>query len=156
MLRNGTTEDAPAIAGIWHHGWRDGHLGHVPRQLVKARTEESFHAQAAERAEEATVAVVDGKIAGFVIVVDDEVEQLYVSASERGTGVAQALIAEAERQVRANGYSTGWLAVVAGNRRARAFYENVGWHDEGPFEYAAATANGPIAVPCHRYTKPFR
>jgi GNAT superfamily N-acetyltransferase len=66
--------------------------------------------------------------------IDDEVEQVYVAAPHRGTGVAGVLMREAERQVRANGHSKGWLAVVAGNARARAFYERAGWHDEGPFE----------------------
>jgi RimJ/RimL family protein N-acetyltransferase len=62
-------------------------------------------------------------------------------------------MAEAERQVSANGHDKAWLAVVAGNRRARAFYERAGWRDEGAFDYAAATERGPVAVPCHRYTK---
>jgi GNAT superfamily N-acetyltransferase len=153
ILRQGNREDASAIAEIWHLGWRDGHLGFVPQELVEARTEESFRARAAERAGETTVAVVGGVIAGFVIVVDDEVEQVFVSPPHRGTGVARQLISEAERQVRANGHSTAWLAVVAGNARARAFYERVGWHDGGPFVYEAAGENGPIDVPCHRYTK---
>jgi hypothetical protein len=43
--------------------------------------------------------------------------------------------------------------VVPGNARARRFYERNGWIDEGPFDYTAATENGPISVPCHRYTK---
>ena len=62
------------------------------------------------------------------------------------------LISEAERQVSANGYARSWLAVVAGNARARA-YERAGWRDEGPFDYAAGAEGGTIAVPCHRYTK---
>jgi hypothetical protein len=57
----------------------DGHLGLVPRELVEARTDESFRARAWERIREMTLAVVDGAIAGFVLVVDDEVEQVYVS-----------------------------------------------------------------------------
>jgi GNAT superfamily N-acetyltransferase len=87
------------------------------------------------------------------MVVGDEVEQVYVAAGHRGTGVAATLIREAEAQVRANGHDTAWLAVVAGNTRARAFYERAGWVDEGPFDYAAAAEDGPIAVPCRRYTK---
>ena len=87
------------------------------------------------------------------MVVDDEVEQVYVSALHRGTGVAAVLMAEAERRVRENGHRKAWLAVVAGNARARAFYERTGWHDEGPFDYTAAAEDGPITVPCHRYTK---
>ena len=153
ILRRGTGRDAGAVADVWQLGWRDGHLGLVPEELVEARTDESFRARAAERVKEMTVAVVDGEVAGFVLVVGDEVEQVYVSASHRGTGVAEALMAEAERQVRANGHTTAWLAVAAGNARALAFYERAGWRDEGPFDYAAATAGGSIAVPCRRYTK---
>jgi GNAT superfamily N-acetyltransferase len=153
-LRPGKREDAGEVAEIWRLGWRDGHLGFVPEELVEARTDDSFRARAAERVDDTTVAVVDGGIAGFVMVVDDEVEQVYVAAAHRGTGVAGALMREAERQVRASGHSKAWLAVVAGNARARAFYERAGWQDEGPFEYAATAENGPIAVPCHRYTKP--
>ena len=99
------------------------------------------------------MATVEGAVAGFVMLVEDEVEQVYVSAAHRGTAVAAALLGEAERQVSANGHRRAWLAVVAGNARARAFYERTGWRDEGPFDYAAATADGTIAVPCRRYAK---
>jgi len=99
------------------------------------------------------VATVDGTVAGFIMVMGDEVEQVYVSAAHRGTGVADVLMGEAERQVRANGHRKSWLAVVAGNARARAFYERAGWRDEGPFDYSAVTEREPILVPCRRYTR---
>jgi hypothetical protein len=44
------------------------------------------------RARSTRVATADGAIAGFVIVVGDEVEQVYVAAAFRGTGVANVLI----------------------------------------------------------------
>jgi ribosomal protein S18 acetylase RimI-like enzyme len=152
-LRKATRKDADDVAGIWHLGWQDGHLGSVPQELVDARTEASFRSRAAERIGDTTVATVDGVVAGFVMVVDDEVEQVYVSASYRGTGIAAVLLEEAERRVDANGHDQAWLAVVAGNTRARAFYERSGWHDEGQFDYAAAAEGGPVSVPSHRYTK---
>jgi GNAT superfamily N-acetyltransferase len=151
-LRRGRADDADAVAELWRLGWRDGHLGFVPPELVEARTDESFRARAAERIGEMTVAVVADEVAGFVLVVDDEVEQVYVSASHRGTGVAGALLSEAERQVRANGHTEAWLAVVAGNARARAFYDRAGWRDQGPLDYAAVGEDGTIAVPSRRYT----
>jgi ribosomal protein S18 acetylase RimI-like enzyme len=152
-LRAARAEDAGDIAEIWRRGWRDGHLGFVPRELVDVRTEASFRTRASERISDTTVATVDGAVVGFVMVVDDEVEQVYVSAPYRGTGVAKVLIGEAERQVGANGHRKTWLAVAAGNGRARAFYERAGWVDEGPFDYWAAAEGGAIAVPCRRYTK---
>jgi GNAT superfamily N-acetyltransferase len=152
-LRAARAEDARDIAEIWQLGWQAGHLGFVPQELVDVRTEASFQTRAAQRIPDTTVATVDGTVVGFVMVVDDEVEQVYVSAAHRGTGAAKVLIAEAERQVKANGHGKAWLAVVAGNARARAFYERAGWVDEGPFDYLAATEDGTVAVPCRRYTK---
>src|SRR6266496_583754 len=175
-VRPARPEDAAAVADIWFHGWRDGHLGNVSEELVAIRTDESFGRRAAERTGDTTLATVDDEVAGFVMVVDDEVEQVYVSSRHRGTGVAGTLLAEAERLVALNdrepcplvavqrdetfrfgeqraGHERAWLAVVEGNARARRFYERNGWTDEGPFDYPAQSADGPIPVPCRRYVK---
>ena len=154
VIRPATSHDAPAVAAIWRDGWRDGHLGLVPDALVAVRTDESFDTRAVDRVGDTTVAVVGDEVAGFVMVVDDEVEQVYVSSRHRGAGVADVLLAEAERQVRENGHAAAWLAVADGNARARSFYERAGWRDEGGFDYAAAVENGSsVAVPCRRYVK---
>ncbi len=152
-LRGALPENVPTIAEI---------LGHVPEvtvapseipELIEARHEDSFRTRAAQRVNDTTVALVEGQIAGFVMVVDNEVEQIYVSALHRGEGVADMLMADAERRIKDAGYSSAWLAVVAGNARARRFYERCGWSDGGQFEYAAAGDHGPIPVPSHRYVK---
>jgi ribosomal protein S18 acetylase RimI-like enzyme len=145
--------DAAAIARIWHQGWQDGHLGNVPDALVAVRTEESFTTRAAERIGDTVVATVDGALAGFVMIAGDEVEQVYVADEHRGAGVAATVLAEAEKRIAGNGYRRAWLAVAPGNGRARRFYERSGWADEGRFDYQAATADGPVSVSCHRYTK---
>jgi GNAT superfamily N-acetyltransferase len=152
-IRPARPDDAEAVAAIWYAGWGDGHLGHVPDELVAIRTKESFWTRAAERVADTTVAVVGDEVAGFVMVVGDEVEQVYVSRDHRGSGVAGVLLTEAEQQVKSNGHAEAWLAVVTGNARARRFYERSGWSDAGAFDYPAATDSGPIPVPCHRYTK---
>jgi GNAT superfamily N-acetyltransferase len=154
VIRPAEPGDAAAVAEIWHSGWRDGHLGHVPDELVRVRTDESFRLRAADRVGDTTVAVVDGEVAGFIMVAGDEVEQVYVAAAHRGKGVADALLAEAERQVRENGHELAWLAVVSGNTRARAFYERMGWRDDDGFDYEAAVEDGStVSVPCRRYVK---
>ena len=152
-LRSACADDVTAISRIWYEGWCDGHLGHVADDLVTARTAESFDVRAAQRVNDTTVAIVGDHVVGFVMVVDDEVEQVYVSREHRGSGVAAVLLAEAERLVRVNGHQRAWLAVVAGNTRARNFYERNGWIDEGLFDYPAAGGDEPISVPAHRYVK---
>jgi GNAT superfamily N-acetyltransferase len=154
LLRPARPDDAEAVAAIWRAGWRDGHLGHVPDALVAVRTPESFSERAAERVADTVVADVGGEVAGFVMVVGDEVEQVYVADGHRGTGVAGVLLTESERLVAAGGHERAWLAVAVGNARARRFYERQGWVDEGVFDYPADGPDGPIPVPCHRYTKP--
>ncbi|MEU4690010.1 GNAT family N-acetyltransferase [Actinoplanes sp. NPDC023714] len=152
-LRPATEHDADAIAVIWEAGWRDGHLGHVPAELAALRTPETFKARTTERIAQTTVAEVGGRVAGFVMVVGDEVEQVYVDAGHRGSGVAGILLAAAERQVADAGHPTAWLAVIPGNARARRFYERRGWVDDGGFGYEAAHAGGSVTVPCRRYLK---
>ena len=56
----------------------------------------------------AMVAIVADAVAGFVMVVDDEVQQLYVARDYRGTGVATALLAEPS--VRSSGTPPAGLA----------------------------------------------
>ena len=152
-LRAATAADADAVASIWYAGWGDGHFGNVPEELVAIRTKESFWERVPPRIPDTTVAVVGDEVAGFVMVVADEVEQVYVSGEHRGSGVAATLLAEAERQVKANGYDEAWLAVATGNARARRFYERSGWADGGEFDYPATTEAEPIPVACHRYVK---
>lgn len=152
-VRAGTPADAARVAGIWYVGWCDAHLGNVPDALIDARPRASFDERAAARIGESVVATVGGEVAGFVMVVDDEVEQVYVDRAHRGSGVAVPLLAAAEALVRDNGHATAWLAVVAGNTRARRFYERQGWSDEGLFDHRAPNGDEPVDVPAHRYTK---
>lgn len=150
-VRKATPGDTEAIARIWHTGWNDGHLGHVPPGLLPFRKEEHFAARARERIESMWVAESGGRPVGFVVVKGDEVEQLFVDRAARGTGVAAMLLRTGEEAIRRAGHRRAWLAVVAGNRRARAFYSRLGWRDSGAFTYMAETVAGPFAVPSHRY-----
>jgi GNAT superfamily N-acetyltransferase len=152
-LRPATDADAEAVAEVWCTGWREAHLGHLPDALVAVRTPESFRTRAAQHVADTAVADAGGEVAGFVMVIGDEVEQVYVSAKHRGSGVAALLLAEAERLLAAAGHRRAWLAVVAGNARARRFYERCGWVDEGLFEHQAPIEGGTITVSAHRYVK---
>jgi len=154
-LRPAEPDDAAAIAAIWHAGWADGHLGHVPGELVAHRQADHFARLAEGRIAHTTVATSSADVIGFVTVVGDEVEQVYVAAAARGSGVAAALLAHAESVV-AERADVVWLAVVAGNARARRFYERCGWHDAGSITYLAEIDGGRFEVPCRRYERRVR
>jgi putative acetyltransferase len=96
------------------------------------------------------------EVAGFGGVIRDEVEQLFVAGTHRGSGVAGLLLDEAERQVAAQGYDEAWLAVVAGNTRARRFYERRGWRDGGDLPYEVDAGGATYVSPCRRYLKRVR
>ncbi len=153
-LRPADAGDAVEIARVWQAGWADGHLGHVPDELIEHRAPDTFESRTATRIADTTVAVDPdtGAVAGFVVVRDDEVEQIYVSAPWRGTDIAARLLAHAEGKI-APQHRTAWLAVVAGNSRARRFYERCGWHDRGDFDHVAETSDGTMVVPTRRYEK---
>jgi GNAT superfamily N-acetyltransferase len=150
-VRRARPDDVEAIARIWHAGWPDGHLGHVPAELARHRGPDQFLSRARERWETTWVCAAGDEPTGFVVVVDDEVEQIYVDSRARGTGAAAALLGRAQDEIRRAGYSRAWLAVVDGNNRARSFYERQGWQNRGPISYPAETEDGPIEVPCRRY-----
>ena len=156
-IRPASDADMAAVADLWHEGWHDGHAGHVPDGLTAARTLAAFHERTPPRVADTSVAVADdGALLGFVMVVDDEVEQVFVAPAGRGTGLASELLAEAERRVAAGGHASAWLAVVVGNVRARRFYERQGWSDTGDLPYQVTAGGKTFVSPCRRYVKRVR
>lgn len=153
-LRAATETDIPRIAEIWEPAWRDGHLGGVPDELVRIRTPENFVQRSTAIQPHTTLAVLDGSVVGFVAVRDDEIDQLFVDAAARGSGIADTLLRAGEEQIAAAGHPGAWLAVVETNARARRFYERNGWSDGGEFSYTTDAPGGTIEVPCRRYVKP--
>ncbi|MDP9793528.1 GNAT superfamily N-acetyltransferase [Catenuloplanes nepalensis] len=153
-LRAAVADDVEGIARLWHRGWHDGHAGSVPDALVAVRTPESFPPRVTGRLPRTTVAADGAALAGFIVVAGDEVEQVYVAAAYRGTGVAATLLSEAERQVATAGHGTAWLAVAPGNARARRFYERQGWSDDGEFDFRAEVGESVLLVPVRRYVRP--
>jgi GNAT superfamily N-acetyltransferase len=152
-LRPATAADRETITTIWHEGWREAHLGRVPAELVSHRDRHHLHQRVPVMLGSTTVATVGPAVVGFVMLHGDEVEQLYVDPSARGTGAAAVLLAHGEAVI-GERYDHAWLAVVDGNTRARRFYGRNGWSDTGPFDNPAWTAGGAtIPVPVRRYEK---
>ena len=158
-LRPATADDVEAVATIFHQGWHDVHPGRVPDGLTERRTLDAFRDRVAQRiaeTDETTVAEVDGVVTGFIMVADDEAEQVYVDPAYRGTTVATLLLTEAERRIAAGGHDIAFLVVVRGNDRAQAFYARQGWVDEGDVDYPVTALGEQFISPCRKFTKRVR
>ena len=141
------------LAQLWYDGWRDSHEQIVPVELTRLRTLESFRDRLQAALPDIRVVGPFGAPLGFHIVKADELYQLFVTASSRGSGVAAALIDDAEAQLFAKGVETAWLACAIGNERAARFYEKRGWRRVGTMLNQAETSIGTFPLEVWRYEK---
>jgi ribosomal protein S18 acetylase RimI-like enzyme len=144
------------LAKVWYDGWQDAHAQILPAELTRLRTIENFRARLQAALSSVRVVGPSGAPVGFCIVKVDELYQLFVSAEARGSGVAAALIADAEAQLFAKGVKVAWLACAIGNERAARFYEKCGWRRTETIVYDAEISSGTIALEVWRYEKTLR
>jgi ribosomal protein S18 acetylase RimI-like enzyme len=146
-------DEIDQLALLWHEGWRDAHEAILPEELRKDRTIESFRKRLEAALEQVRVVGARSAPLGFCMLKDDELYQLYVSRSSRGTGVAAALVDDAEKRLAKSDVKTAWLACAIGNQRAARFYEKCGWRFVGTMIDQLDTSNGPYALEVWRYEK---
>ena len=144
------------LAKLWYDGWQDAHARILPAELARHRTLESFRDRLHAGLASVRVAGPPGQPLGFCMVKDDELYQLYVSATARGSGVAATLLADGEQRLAAGGVETAWLACAIGNDRAAKFYEKYGWRRAGNMINRLDTPDGPFSLDVWRYEKDLR
>ena len=154
QVRDAEESDVDRLTQLWFDGWQDAHAAIVPAELKRLRTLESFRDRMRARLADVRVVGAPGEPSGFHMLKDDELYQLYVSAGARGSGVATALIADAEARLAARGFAVAWLACAIGNHRAARFYEKSGWQRAGTISSLLETTDGTFALDVWRYEKP--
>jgi ribosomal protein S18 acetylase RimI-like enzyme len=141
------------LAKLWYDGWREAHEQILPAELSRHRTLESFRDRLVAALPSVRVVGAQGEPVGFCIVKGDELYQLYVSASARGSGTAATLIADAEDHLSKASVETAWLACAIGNERAAKFYEKHGWRRVGNMINRLETPAGEFLLDVWRYEK---
>ena len=152
-VRSADERDLDQLAQVWFDGWHEAHAQIVPPELTRLRTVESFRDRLRAALPDVRVVDASGAPVGFSVLKGDELYQLFVSAQVRGSGVAAALIADAEHRLRASGVETAWLACAIGNERAARFYQKCGWHRVGTMLNQAETSAGTFPLDVWRYEK---
>jgi ribosomal protein S18 acetylase RimI-like enzyme len=153
LVRAAETGEVDRLAQMWYDGWCDAHLKIVPAALARVRTLESFRDRMRAAIKDVRVVGPSGAPLGFYLLKDDELYQLYVSAQARGSGVAAALIADAEVTLAERGVQTAWLGCAIGNERAARFYEKCGWHRARTIVSNLETTEGIFRLEVWRYEK---
>src|SRR5262245_22720791 len=59
----------------------------------------------------------------------DKIDDLWILAAYRGSGIGSALLSVLEKEIAGRGHAVGKLRVVAENMRARRFYARHGWRE---------------------------
>src|SRR5207248_1524157 len=99
----------------------------VPPAWARARPLELFRERLAAATGDLQVMGPPGAPLGLFMLRGAELWQFHVARAARGSGVAGALMAQAETELARRGFTTGWLDCAAGNTRAARFYEKCGW-----------------------------
>jgi ribosomal protein S18 acetylase RimI-like enzyme len=153
IARDAEPDEIDQLARIWFDGWRDAHADILPAALARHRTLDSFRERIRGALDETRVGGPRGAPLGFAMLKGDELYQLYVAPAARGSGLAAALIADAEARLAAAGVATAWLACAIGNDRAASFYEKAGWRRAGVMTYRPETPDGVFPLDVWRYEK---
>jgi GNAT superfamily N-acetyltransferase len=152
-VRQAQPKEVDLLATLWFEGWRDAHEAIVPAELTRRRTLETFQIRMAKALPDVRVIGPVGTPQGFHFIKDDELNQFYLAASARGSGVASPLMADAEQVLASRGVKTAWLACAIGNARAARFYEKSGWHRARTITNHLETPDGVLDLDVWRYEK---
>ena len=153
-IRTAQQADAPAIARLHFHMWRETYRSLAPEAALQVLTETVRLARwqemlAFERSGRAILlAEIDGRLAGFGVAGPPsheafldraEVKFLYVDSAFKRLGIGRTLLVELARDIIGLGYGGMALGVVIGNDPAIAFYEAMGGRRAGSY-----TDPGPV------------
>jgi GNAT superfamily N-acetyltransferase len=152
-IRQADLSEVDTLSRLWYDGWQDAHAQILPAELSRLRTLQSFRERLLTALSDVRVAGLQGMPVGLCIIKGDELNQLYVSAQARGTGIAAQLLADGEARIRAKGVKQAWLACAIGNERAARFYEKNGWQRVGNETIHLETSQGMFPLEVWRYEK---
>ena len=137
--------EGAAIVALWHDSWHCAHAGFVPPGLIAVRSHADFAARLTRMQPRLRVAGPRGAPLGLCAIRGDELDQLFVSETAWGTGLAAALLADGEARIPAMAIR-GPDFIVSKPTGACRFYTRQGWVKNGRDTARLETATGLYAL----------
>ena len=153
MVRFARPSEVSQVAALYHAVWHETQAPFMPIDERTRRTLAFFVQRMSGLLATTLVERRSGSIVGFSAWRGRLLGQLYVAKAFRGTNVAPLLMATAEREMAKEGIAEAELHCVAGNDRARRFYERVGWTCKGEIFEPVLGEGGEVGVAFWRMTK---
>ena len=142
-----------AVATLWHDAWHETQAPFVPAELAAQRDQPDFLRRLVAMGDLARVIGPIGAPTGFCAILDDELDQLFISPQARGTGAGAILVKDAEDRLRASGINQAQLDCLKENTDAIRFYEKMGWTSQGLQPIALGTSTNAVIVDCIVFAK---
>lgn len=146
-------DEKAEVAEIFWRSWHESHAPFIPRPIVEHRTRDYFVDRVGQFERNPVVAVEDARLLGFVVWVDDRLDQLWVLPEARRRGIGSRLLDHAEAEMAAAGQRRLRMVCRLGNEGARRLYERRGWSVVGQYDKPLGTADGEIGVPVWQMEK---
>jgi GNAT superfamily N-acetyltransferase len=140
IVREATTDDAPAMGRVHVQVWRETYRGIVPQRVLDAMSEDERIARWSrvlsdpKEGQTFWVATVDGALVGFcgggqtrdlVLATPLEIYMINILKRAQGLGLGRRLIGSVARWVAQSGDAKIGLWVFVENHRARRFYQHL-------------------------------
>ena len=127
-LRNG--DDLFAVSRVYEESWRGAYRGLLPQTYLEQAGQESLLLLDGEKivGTASCCASRFPELSGW-----GEIVSLYLLPEYWGKGYGRLLFSALVEQLEAMGYQDLFLWVLEGNRRARAFYERMGFRPSGSY-----------------------
>lgn len=130
VLRPATTADVEAIMDVQEEGSVRALSGIFPQDefpFPRAELTSRWITEINDPSIRVLVILQDGRVAGYAALSEDQLLHFGTATRTWGTGLASAAHDELVRMLGGGGR----LWVLAGNHRARRFYEKMGWQPTG-------------------------
>ena len=137
-IRHAKAEDAPGLARVFDHAWREAYQGLIPGVALEkmlARRGPAWWRSTVSRGRPLAVLDIGQGIAGYVsygrcrdrsLPAEGEIDELYLAPEYQGIGFGTRLFRCVRNDMMDRGIKRIAVWSLAENERARAFYERLG------------------------------